>query len=311
MKVKIKIGIPRALLFYRYGSIWLNFFNDLDCDVICSPRTNKKILEDGIKHSIDESCLALKIYLGHVKWLENKVDYILVPRIKCLKRHEKMCTNFNALFDIVNNTFDLPLLDYNVDVEEFKTEKKAFLNLGKILHKTKKETLKAYYKAKRINKRETEYRYLKQDLLLKKGKEIKILLASHDYNLYDALVGERITSILKSLNVDIIYTDIFEEKKIKDQYKKLSETLYWTYNKEMLSSIEFYSKDIDGLILLSVFPCGPDALINEIILRKFKKPVTNIIVDELTSEIGLQTRIESFIDIIKSVKKGRKNNEKD
>lgn len=311
MKTKIKIGIPRALLFYRYQKLWLNFFNDLDCEVICSPCTNKRILEDGIKHSIDESCLALKVYLGHVKWLENKVDYILVPRLKCLKKHEKMCTNFNALFDIVNNTFDLPLLDYNIDVEEFKTEKRAFLKIGKILHKTKKETLKAYYKAKRIDKREKEYRYLKQELLLKENKGIKILLASHDYNLYDALVGERIIFLLRNLNVDIIYSDIFEEKKIKGLYKNLSKTLYWTYNREMLSSIEFYTKDIDGLILLSVFPCGPDALINEIILRRFKKPVTNIIIDELTSEIGLQTRIESFIDIIKSMKKGEKDNEKD
>lgn len=74
------IGIPRAMLYYRYKTLWETFFRQLGCDVIISGQTNKKILNDGIKYSIDESCLPSKIFMGHVYSLIGKCDYILVPR---------------------------------------------------------------------------------------------------------------------------------------------------------------------------------------------------------------------------------------
>lgn len=83
---KIKIGIPKALLYYKYGELWTTFFEELDCDVIISPNTSKQILDMGIKLSVDEACMAMKIYMGHVHYLIDKCDYILVPRLKCLKK---------------------------------------------------------------------------------------------------------------------------------------------------------------------------------------------------------------------------------
>lgn len=90
MNYRIKIGIPRALLYYKYGDLWENFFNDLDCEIVHSPETNNEILEKGKKLSVDESCLSLKIYMGHVDYLIGKVDYILIPRIVCLKKKRKV-----------------------------------------------------------------------------------------------------------------------------------------------------------------------------------------------------------------------------
>ena len=60
---------------------------------------------------------------------------------------------------------------------------------------------------------------------------------------------------------------------------------------------------MDGIILLSTFPCGPDSLCNEMIIRKIKdKPIITIIVDELNNDAGLITRLESFIEILKDKK---------
>ena len=90
----------RQLLYYKYSELWTSFFEELGCEIIVSPNTSKKILEDGIKFSLDESCMAMKIYMGHVYYLIDKCDYILVPRLKCIKKHEKLCTNFSALYDL-------------------------------------------------------------------------------------------------------------------------------------------------------------------------------------------------------------------
>ena len=50
---QIKIGIPKALLYYRYSILWNNFFETLNCKIIESIDTNKQILELGKNYSID------------------------------------------------------------------------------------------------------------------------------------------------------------------------------------------------------------------------------------------------------------------
>ena len=47
-------------------------------------------------------------------------------------------------------------------------------------------------------------------------------------------------------------------------------------------------------------PCGPDSMVNEMIIRKFKGiPILNIVLDDQDGTAGLETRLESFIDILK------------
>ncbi len=59
-------------------------------------------------------------------------------------------------------------------------------------------------------------------------------------------------------------------------------------------------KRVDGIILLSAFPCGPDAMTNEMIIRRIKdRPILNMTLDEQTGTAGIETRLESFVDIIK------------
>jgi predicted nucleotide-binding protein (sugar kinase/HSP70/actin superfamily) len=301
---KKKIGIPRALLYYKYGDLWENFFYELNYEVVVSPMTTSDILEMGKKNSIDESCLALKVFMGHVHYLVNKTDYILIPRIATLKRREKTCTNFSALYDIVNNTFNINIIDYNIDVEKGLKEKKAFILMGKQLMLKTKDVKRAYYKAKRIMARNVEHQKIKQYLVLNDRTNFKILLVSHPYNTYDNLIGQKVKAILETENIDIIYADIYDEKLMKNCYRHISEQLYWTYSKELLSAVNYYEEKVNGIIVLSVFPCGLDSLTNEMCVRKANKPIIVIIIDELLGEAGLQTRIESFIDIIRKERGG-------
>lgn len=300
------IGIPRALLYYKYGALWKTFFEKLGFKVLLSPETNTEILENGKSLINDESCLSMKIYMGHVSYLINKCDYILVPRIKCLNDNERVCTNFNALYDIVNNVFDTKILNYNIDVSIKETEKKAFMKMGKYLGKNKKDVIKAYMSAKAEEFKEKREKYRKQLDMIKSSKRIKVLLVSHPYNTYDRLIGYKIIKILNELNIDIVYADLYSED-VEDKYKYISKSVYWTYSKKLLSSIIFYLNKVNGILLLTAFPCGPDSLTNEMCLRRLNIPMINIVVDELSADAGLQTRIESFIDIINS--KGKVHNE--
>lgn len=306
---KITIGIPKALLYYKYSELWTSFFEELGCEIIVSPNTSKKILEDGIKFSLDESCMAMKIYMGHVYYLIDKCDYILVPRLKCIKKHEKLCTNFSALYDLVNNTFDKKLINYNVDVEHKEDELYAFVTMGLSLGFSYRKIVSAYHIAKEKEKMLKEREISKQKSIIASSNKIKILLAGHPYNLHDEFIGKQIESVLEKNNIEIIYSDKYDTKYLEQEVKKISSKNYWTYNKEIIGAISHYQELVDGIILITSFPCGPDSLSNEMILRNVKIPITNLIIDEANSDTGLLTRIESFIDILEERRKNHDDRE--
>ncbi len=293
------VGLPKAMLYYRYHILWEVFFQELGLKTITSVDTNQEILRKGIKYSIDEACLPSKIFMGHVHSLIGKCDYILVPRVVNYGCDKEVCVKFNALYDIVNNTFnDITILDYNLSVTEGKNERRGFIKMGKALGKGYLQSLLAYKKAIKAQAHYDVQKEKKQAELLASTKT-KLLIVSHPYLTYDHFIGLPIAEYIQTLGAVPIYADSVNKKESLKHSKEISDSLYWLYNKELIGAIKLLEAKVDGIILLTAFPCGPDSLVNELILRRLKSlPVINIIVDELQGEAGLQTRIESFIDII-------------
>lgn len=293
-----KVGIPRSLFYYYYGDIWKSYLSSLKIPYIISPKTNKSIMERGIKRAGDEMCLSLKNYLGHIDYLLDKCDLILVPRISNYKTNNQTCTNFWASYDIVNNTFNKEILTYNIDLEKGDTLKKGLYKIGKELGKEKKEIKKAYKKAiyehNLIKNKNIEITNNKL-----KSKKTKILIVSHPYNTYDTMIGQDIINYLEKENVEVIYSDKFDSYKTQKLSKKISKNLYFKYSKENIGTIIYAMDKIDGIIFISSFPCGPDSLVNELTIRKIKKPNINLILDTDMSFTGIETRLESLLDVIR------------
>lgn len=303
MKKKLKIGIPRAFLYYRYYILWKTFFEKLNCHIILSPETTKETLEVGMKYSIDESCLSSKIYLGHIAYLNNKCDYVLIPRIENYGKKEKVCVKFNGLYDIANNLFkNQKFLTYNIEKTKFKTEFIGFIKMGLKINKNIFKVIISYIKAKKKWNSQEKIEVITQERKLNTNK-IKVLIVSHPYNIYDKYLSYYITKYLKENDIQIIYADKLDKKTSKEYSKELSNTLYWTYSKELIGAIDYYKEIYDGVIFLTTFPCGVDSLVNELMLRKISKPTLNIILDSETSDTGIETRLESFVDILKERKK--------
>ena len=295
---KIKIGIPRALFYYYYIDIWRPFFEELNCEIVESPETNKQILDYGIKYSNDEMCFAFKIYIGHIFYLLDKCDYLLIPRIDNYGIKNQTCTNFLSVYDIINNIFNKPTLNYNIDLRKRKNELKGFMKIGKALNKSKRNIKRAYKIAKiKYHKK------LKEEILINYSKlsssKIKVLIVSYPYNIYDNYLGMPIIKCLEKYNVDMIYADKFDASVTRKLAKKLSKNLYWKFSKELIGAIKLIEGQINGIIFISSFPCGPDSLVNELVMRKIKVPHLNLIIDDVEALIGIETRIESFIDILK------------
>ena len=300
------IGIPRGLLFYRYKDLWLNFFEELGIDYIISPETNKEIVQKGMAYAIDEACITSKIYLGHVEWLLDKCDYILVPRISDCGSAGEVCTKFQATYDLAANTFrdrNIKLLYYNVDSKSADSEIAAFIKMGKFLGRKKSRCVYAYLKGKQAQKN-TQLSGLNELQTLLMENKIKILIIGHRYTIFDKYLGEPILKHLRKLDTVPIIGNAAPKKEAIAKSVEISETLPWAFNKELVGSIVLYKDKVDGIILVSAFPCGPDSLVNEIIIRKIKdKPVLNLVIDGQEGMAGTETRLESFVDIIR-LKKG-------
>ena len=97
---------------------------------------------------------------------------------------------------------------------------------------------------------------------------------------------------------------MFHQDITNELSKKLSETLYFKYNKDIIGSIALCEPKVDGILFLSSFPCGVDSIVNELVMRRIKKPYLNLVIDEMDSQVGFETRIESFIDILE--RRGKK-----
>ena len=110
---KIKLGIPRSFLYHRYGVMWRHFFSYINCKIILSPETNKEILSLGMNNTTSESCLSYIIHIGHIVYLSEKCDYILIPKIL---DNNKTCHQINYTYE--NTRYLIPklqILTYNIN----------------------------------------------------------------------------------------------------------------------------------------------------------------------------------------------------
>ena len=51
---------------------------------------------------------------------------------------------------------------------------------------------------------------------------------------------------------------------------RLSPTVPWEVNREIFGAVQLCRSRVDGVILMSAFPCGPDSMTNDMLVRLVK-----------------------------------------
>jgi predicted nucleotide-binding protein (sugar kinase/HSP70/actin superfamily) len=299
------VGLPRSLFFHTEGSLIRRYLEGLGVTAVLSPPSDRGILERGVSLAVDETCLPMKIHLGHVDALRGKVDSVLVPRYGVLaSSHGEMCVKFWGAYDITRNVFpDLDVLSYDVDRMYGDRESKALLGLGRRLGASRLGARRALRQARRQDATERASLIAGQEKMRAEAKPeaAKILVAGHTYILDDRLMGAPILDLLKAEDVTVLRSDrIPDIKRLRKRAVEFSPGLKWAYNREQLGAIATMRDQVDGIMVLLSFPCGPDSLVAELVQRKVRDvPICVIVLDELTATGGLKTRVESFCDIVK------------
>ena len=300
------VGIPKALLYYRYHVMWDAFFREIGVETVVSPDTDRAILDAGSAKAVDEMCLSAKIFLGHVDRLIGWCDYILIPRIVNYGRRHEMCSTFAGMYDIARNVYrrtDQKFLTLNIDEMEGHGEEEAYREMAAALGVPDKLAKKAYKAAVKADNADWKARIKEQEALAHKA-GTRVLVAGHSYVLEDPYFGEPVIRSLQNLGVTVLRADITERSSAVKRAEKFSPTMKWEYSREIIGGL-LDSREADGIVFVSAFPCGPDSMVTEMFLRKnHDLPALNLTLDAQSGTAGLETRLESFTDILNRRKAG-------
>ena len=316
--MSVKIGIPRALLYYYFYPQWLSFFQHLGLEPVVSHKTTRGLLEKGLRSTVDEACLPVKLAVGHVLDLKDRVDYLFLPRIVSMARREYICPKFLGFPDMVRNTIDnLPLvIDNNLDLYRRGSNAYTFFQaLGKIFTKNPARIYLAYRascEAQCNYCQELESGQLPGELKTLASSngnstpaDITIAVIGHPYNLYDPYISMNMIKRLVESGVNVVTADNLSESVFRQEAGKLPKQLFWTLNQRMIGAAYHYfnKPEIHGLIHVASFGCGPDSMTGELIERfarsRSTKPLLVLTLDEHTGEAGMVTRLEAFLDMVR------------
>ena len=310
----IKIGIPRALLYYWYGPIWQVFLTELGLSPLVSAPTGKKLLNAGVKAAVDEACLPVKVFLGHTLALKSKCDVLLIPRLVSINRKDYICPKFMGLPEMTKQAVgDHPIMVW-------KSEKNCALGSAKALPEALRQGFSYGQIRKGLRKAEQAFRayhhLLQQGLLPVEAEKVllggallsreksqrAIGLIGHPYCLYDSFINLDTIGLLHRYGFKVLAPEFFTPQQIEVELGVLAKPLFWTLSQRIFGTFRLLCKQkVEGVIYLSAFACGPEALIGELIKKEAKVlglPLLQLDLDEHSGEAGFVTRIEAFIDLL-------------
>jgi predicted nucleotide-binding protein (sugar kinase/HSP70/actin superfamily) len=303
----MRVGVPRALDFFRFHPSWSVFLGQFDVELLVSPPTTRATLEAGQRYAVPESCLPLKLYYGHVRALVGRVDALLVPSIRRMTPDSTNCAKLIGLPDLLRATMpDLPpLIAPDVDLSQgLRGLLGMVLELGTMLthnplalRDAAIAAWAAYLKARAamLQGELTPAGFDgRDDPKLEPGAPV-IAVLGHPYNLYDPFASHNLLARLARLGIGVLAPERMGPWPAAD---------YWTFEYELVGAtyLALAREEVAGIVVVIPFGCGPDGVMVEEVRRlatEARVPSLVLTLDEHAGEAGLVTRVEAFVDMLR------------
>ncbi|MDF2502147.1 MAG: Protein of unknown function CoA enzyme activase [Anaerosporomusa subterranea] len=300
--MSVRIGLPRGLLYYQYGTVWEKFLHELGAEVVISGDTTKATLDHG--SVLDEVCLPVKVYFGHVCDLYKEVDYLFSPRLISVSARQYTCPKIIGMTDMLRSNFKKlpPIIDTNINLRQNQYSLyQAIVSVGRTLGRGPIPSLYAWYSASH---------YQKQQRISYKDEpdQQRIGLIGHPYILNDRQISMNVINKLRKFGC-VVETPEDVSCHQSTAAVKDWKRIFWSSSHHMAGAalvLMQRPRPVDGIIFITSFSCGPDTLIGELINRRAQSlniPFMLLTVDEHTAEAGFITRLEAFTDMLSRRKK--------
>ena len=318
----VKIGIPRAISYYNNYTFYHGFFEGLGVEVVLSDKTTAKLINDGCEYVVSDTCLPIKVYVGHVlNLLEKGCDTVFIPSLQSTSHKVNNCSKIRGLPEIIRNVINKPItiieptLDKteNIGIKDFCIQTANQLGIYdlNLIESAMRCGWETYDNFLKMTKSGVDYhkavKYAVDGIVKlsdeREVKPISVVVMAHGYNLYDERISLNLIKKLNKMDVKV-YTalDIDRETSLNSIYE-LGEIQYWANELDSTGVAGYYllNGKVDGIIALSAFGCGPDSLmVDEIAYHAKRKnmPMLHLTIDEHTGEAGFVTRLEAFVDML-------------
>jgi predicted CoA-substrate-specific enzyme activase len=310
------IGIPRTMFFQELMPFFRAFFEDLGFTVVYSPKTNKKVINQGVEALAAEPCYPVKVAHGHIlDLLKAGVKRIFLPSIIDLPHpHPEIgsgvvCPMAQSLAYTVPTAIEFadfgakmlsPVLYFGQGKRRLR---QGLRDLGKELGLSAFKINRAMVKAEAAQQAYYEH-------LNRRGREILaslppdgllMVLIGRPYNALDPGMNLNLHRKLRQLGVLALPMDFLPVDKV-DQLDEIK-PMYWRFGQKILGVAELIRQDprLYGIYITN-FGCGPDSFIQHFFKDSMRgKPYLEIEIDEHSSDVGAITRLEAFLDSLKNV----------
>ncbi|TQD23457.1 acyl-CoA dehydratase activase [Methanolobus vulcani] len=311
---KKTIGVPRAL--FNYGGMFSRyniFFKELGFNIMLSSPTTEDTIRLGQDNAIEETCYPVKLINGHVAELVNKnVDYIFFPSLytsahpRSPSRRSFGCPYMQLASKLVDQAMELDskgikLLSPTVAQsfgDEFMDE--SYMSLGLQLGKSPEEIKMARQKSYKKSEKMREERKKERQNTIKelRDDEKAIVLVSKIYGVVDPILNLGIPERLEEMGYKVLSFNNLPENDISEEHPNM----FWPFGLHILESAKIVREHPNmHAVLLTHHGCGPDTVFSHYFRELMGgKPFLNIEVDEHSSDVGVITRLEAFINSIDS-----------
>ncbi|MCX6164064.1 MAG: acyl-CoA dehydratase activase-related protein, partial [Ignavibacteriae bacterium] len=191
-----------------------------------------------------------------------------------------------------------PVIDFTLPEEDLRN---IFIGIAKEVGKPKNKAISSFnYSQSRFNEMREDFIALGRKALKEiesNPDNIGIVLFGRSYNAFAREANLNIPHKFASKNITIIPYD-FLPNDIKDSY----ENMYWYSGHQILSNARFVKKhrQLFGTFITN-FSCGPDSFILSYFRRIMgDKPSLTLELDSHSADVGIDTRIDAALDIIKN-----------
>ncbi len=308
----VTVGIPASLHLYEDIPMWKYFFDQLSIKTISSESFTEAVKE-GKRMAGAEFCAPMTALHGHVTYLLERTDYVFLPFYLEKKSEEKkirrqFCyyTQFSSsLVSHINsrdseNRFLMPLVNYLYN--SIYTKMQLYNTLKPIINHNI-----SYFDVSSAYDRSLEFK----DAYSKKLKEmyrkesagiddIHVVFIGRPYSILSNSMNSGIPAIFASQGVKTFYQDMLSyTREDVISIEPLCNELPWHYASEMLKSAEAVARSSGAYpVFVTSFKCSPDSFAVEYfkkLMESHEKPYLILQLDEHSSNVGYETRIEAAI----------------
>jgi len=312
------VVIPRALHAFSMYPLWRTFLQELGYRVRLTERTNEQITRLGIELTAGDFCFPVKIAHGHaaVAMDMEDADFVLLPHVinappNPSTTNSVLCPCVEAFPSIVRSTLRLhdvdvgrmlrPVIDFDLDTG--KLVKGLHEEIGSRLGVTRAEVRRAWLLGcKARDEFERASRGLGRKILtdLEADDERAIVLLGRPYNVLDLGSNLGLPQKIADLGIKVIPLDLlpFDSREINPVF----DNMFWVYGQYIMCAAEMVRNHPNLFaVYFTNFACGPDSFILSFVEDVMgDKPFLILEVDEHGGDAGYMTRVEAFLDVVKS-----------